>query len=902
MQGKLSFALAFGIVSAAAAQQGSVAANAHIADVAKTFATPPDDARPMMRWWWFGPAVVKPELEREILAMKAGGIGGFEIQPVYAMDLDDAASGFRNLPYMSNDFLDAVRFAAKTAHDNGMRVDMTLASGWPYGGKHVSIDQAAARLRIVAVDIPAQSRELALPAMSNGEELVAAFAGNGNAKSYTAEALKQITVAAHNGRMPISPSANPRVTVFYISSRTGQQVKRAAVDADGFVLDHFSKAAVDTHLKVVGEPLMRAFGNTPPYAVFSDSLEVYGADWTDDLLQEFKRRRGYDLLPMLPQLTHGSGEMAAQVRHDWGLTLTELIDERYLIPINAWASAHGTRFRSQTYGEPAVSMSSNDLVSLPEGEGPQWDRFSYTRWATSASHLYHRPVTSAETWTWLHSPAFRATPLDMKAEADRFFLEGVNQLIGHGWPYTPPGVAEPGWSFYAAAVFDDHNPWWMVMPDVTKYLQRMSYLLRQGEPANDVAVLLPNDDAYAGFAPGKVSLSDLMPKWITPALTQQILAAGYGFDYVDAESIGALGLNAKVLVLPHVQRLSPAIVKAIAAYVQRGGKVIAVGTRPDRDPGYLDADKRSAEVKESVAKLVAGKGAETVASDEALGAALTRAVAPDMKTASAELGFVHRKLADAEVYFVVNTSNHPVTAKADFREARHFAEELDPFTGKQAGISAGSVNLQLAPYESRVLIFSDTSLSNIPAAVNRSSKTIADLSHDWNVHYDSAQPHDQKMATLQSWTADEATRYFSGSAIYTKTVHLTASDLAGELVLDFGPGTPVEANPAIKSGMRALLESPIREVAVVTINGQAAGSVWHPPYRLDVTGRLHAGENHIEIRVANTAINLLAGRTLPDYKLLSARYGQRFIPQDMEGLQPLPSGILGPVTLMEIGK
>ena len=98
----------------------------------------------------------------------------------------------------------------------------------------------------------------------------------------------------------------------------------------------------------------------------------------------------------------------------------------------------------------------------------------------------------------------------MKAEADTFFLQGINQLMGHGWPYSPPSAGDPGWSFYAAAVFNDHNPWWMVMPDVTSYLTRMSYLLRQGKPANDIAVLLPEEDAQARFRPGHVSVTDEM--------------------------------------------------------------------------------------------------------------------------------------------------------------------------------------------------------------------------------------------------------------------------------------------------------------------------------------------------------------------------------------------------------
>ncbi len=264
--------------------------------------------------------------------------------------------------------------------------------------------------------------------------------------------------------------------MLFYSSHTGQQVKRAAVGAEGWVLDPFSHQAVATHLQKVGEPLVKAFGDTPPYAIFSDSLEAYGADWTPNLPAEFQKRRGYDLLPHLPELVAGGAPSAEKVRHDWGQTLTELVNENYLTQINNWAIAHHTKFRSQTYGEPAVTFSSQRLAALPEGEGPQWRAFSTLRWATSANHVFGNNVTSGETFTWLHSPVFRATPLDMKAEADIDFIMGENQIIGHGWPYSPPDqkVPEPGWSLYAAASFNDHNPWHPVMPDVTRYIQRIS--------------------------------------------------------------------------------------------------------------------------------------------------------------------------------------------------------------------------------------------------------------------------------------------------------------------------------------------------------------------------------------------------------------------------------------------
>lgn len=886
-----------------------------VGDVAAHLATPPDDARPMMRWWWFGPAVVKPQLERELLAMKAGGFGGVEIQPVYPMELDDPARGIHNVPYLSPEFLDAVSFTNRTARKAGLRVDMTLASGWPYGGPHVPVTEAAGRLRVAVAAIAPGERLVKLPSIMSGESLIAAFIGAGTEKQYDATALKPVATPGSD----IAPADSARVMVFYIASRTGQQVKRAALGAEGFVLDHLSRKAIDHHLQTVAEPLLKAFGDQPPYAVFSDSLEVYNTDWTDDFLAEFQRRRSYDLKPYLPLVVSGQGKDAPALRHDWVQTQTELVNERYLTPVDDWARAHRTQFRSQTYGEPAVSMSSNRLVALPEGEGPQFRGFSFTRLATSAGHIYNRPVISAETWTWLHSPAFSATPLDMKAEADRMLLQGVNQFIGHGWPYTPPGAQEPGYSFYAAAVFNDHLPWWNVMPDVTSYLSRTSYLLRQGQPANDVAVLLPNDDVYALSQPGKVSLSAEMHHFVTETLTEQILDAGHNLDYVDAESILAKGVSHPVLVMPHVTRLSPAVMGKLEAYVRGGGKIVMVGAAPSLAPGFVDAARISAQVAAAGKKLAGMKGVELVADDAAVGAALSRAVTPDLKLSAqaADVGFVRRKLADGDIYFIANTSNREVRTTATIHTARAAAAWWNPHDGKASAIDSGVaraagvgdrrvLELVLAPYESRVLVLADTpaALGAVvggavaPSVAGQPSAVVADLSRDWQLRFPGA-AQAQAMATLRSWTDDPATRYFSGVASYTKDVTLTAQQLASStLTLDFGQGTPLETTPKVPAGMRAMLDSPIREAAEVYVNGQRAGAVWHPPYQLDITKHLRAGANQIEVRVANLALNALSAQERPDYRLLSARYGQRFVPQDTQLIVPTPSGMLGPVRLL----
>src|SRR5207245_1701261 len=119
----------------------------NVNELQRSFERPPDDARIMMRWWWFGPAVTKPELEREMRIMKEGGIGGFEVQPVYPLTLDDPQKGIRNFPFLSDEYIDALRFVSAKAHELGLRMDLTIGSGWPYGGPQVSVDQASGMLR-----------------------------------------------------------------------------------------------------------------------------------------------------------------------------------------------------------------------------------------------------------------------------------------------------------------------------------------------------------------------------------------------------------------------------------------------------------------------------------------------------------------------------------------------------------------------------------------------------------------------------------------------------------------------------------------------------------------------------------------------------------------------------------
>ena len=896
-------------------------ADPSLAQLTESFAHPPDDSRIMMRWWWFGPGITKPEIQHELEQMKAAGIGGVEIAVLYPLALDDSQTGFHNLPYLSDEYIDALRCAASEAMRLGMRIDVTLGSGWPLGGPHIPVNQAAGELRLETVTIPFNAHSIATPGISTGEQLIATFLIPGSGDALTFGEAKPVPISAiENGRLEISAElSGPYSVVFFISSRTGMMVKRPAVGAEGFVLDHYDQSATENHLHAVGDRLLEAFGGHPPYAVFSDSLEDYGSNWTGDLLQQFRQRRGYDLAPHLPALIAEVGPETAAVRHDWAKTLTELTNERFLAPLHSWASQHHTLLRSQTYGFPPVTLFSNRYEDLPEGEGKatllMWRQFSDARWAASAGHLFGKPVISSETWTWLHSPAFRATPLDMKAEADLHFLQGINQLVGHGWPYSPQIAGEPGWRMYAAGAFNAHNPWWFAMPDLAGYLQRISFALRQGKPVNDVALLLPNDDAWASFNVPRqssesvttktgfntrgenLSIDESMGKLLGDNVISQILDAGFSLDFVDGDVIEALGIRYPALVLPGINRLPLSIYQKIEQYALHGGIVIATRSLPSTAPGFVNAESDSKQIQEISQRLFREEGApgHFLENESQLGTFAASHLKADVifSPKTSEIGFIHRQLSAGDLYFIANTSNQRHVVAAKFRPSTRYAEWWDPFTGRVSQVeNAAHIDLSLQPYESRLIFLTNSMIKPETSWKEDAHSSVVDLSNDWNLTF-SGLNRTIHMATLHSWSEEEPFKYYSGQVAYEKLIDLPADFSSSTLILDFGEGAPVaKPDPLPAFNLRAYLEGPVREAAEVYVNGQRAGVVWHPPYTIDVSSLLKAGKNELRIVVGNTAINSLAGSSLPDSRLLNDRFGERFVPQGMDNLQPLPAGLL----------
>jgi hypothetical protein len=369
-----------------------------------------------------------------------------------------------------------------------------------------------------------------------------------------------------------------------------------------------------------------------------------------------------------------------------------------------------------------------------------------------------------------------------------------------------------------------------------------------------------------------------------------VLSAGYNVDFIDAKAINKVGLGThQILILPNTERIPVETLKKIAAYVKSGGKVIAVGKLPTLTPE---------------GKPLGGAGGDTseialVPDETSLAQALHNSARPDFQISATDdatlthLGFIRRKLPNADIYLVVNTSNQPIDTSATFATTHKFAEEWDVDSAAASAASATAQTIHLDAYGSRVFVFSDTPSAAKPAPTP--AKQLADLSSDWKLNFTGLNKSVTE-ATPTDWISDPTTLHYSGEGIYTRDFTLAAAPTGPVfLQVDGGKPEPVPARPA---HIAAYYDPPVQAAALVTINGKLAGALWHPPYRLDVSKLLKPGLNHIEIQVYNTALNAWSALPPHDFKPLIAKYGDKFQMQDLNLVAPVSSGLLGAVHLV----
>ena len=950
------------------------------------FLNPPHSARSMTRWWWFGGAATPQEITRELELMSESGLRGVELQPVYPLEVDDPKRGIRNIRYFSSEWFDLLRHTTKETRRLGMQFDFTLGSGWPYGGPFIPIKLAARQARVLIQEIvgPGSFSWLLTPELAESESIIAALAvpvlptgqpGIQQSRVIT-DQIKQETkygdlIGIGFESWPIPPG-QWRIMVF-VDSPTGQQVKRPTLGMEGYVIDHFNREAMDLFLEAAGTQVLNGIKDVadPPFrSVFCDSLEVYGADWTPSLLKEFERRRGYELTPYLPALWQDAGPLTPHIRYDYHLTLSDLMLENFFAPLADWSQRHGMTARIQAHGAMADVMHGYALADIPEGEHiMQGDEYAvdiqHRRLASSAGHIYQKPVISAETYSWLRMPLFMVTLEMMKAASDAQFLDGINQIVNQGYSYSPPQAGQPGWVFYASTVINHNNIWWRHYNHLAQYVQRVSALLQQGVSVNPVGVYVPLADVYAKFGIGSLNMDVEIERQLGTELFLELRRSGYDFDFLNDDALARIasvqagmlhaGTGAySVVIVPDVQYMPPESLDCLMRFVQEGGFLIFAGRVPAAAPGLKDNDTRTARLSSILKTLwgnkpaqadvveTCGKGKVVLCHDRSTVLAhLRTALMPDFevlqagdssdaarKQARENVGFLHRKMDDVDIYFVSNISSFLQELRLQFSVGHKIPQRWNPESGEiddtlvfKHAARAGSnspvteVQVQLAPFESCFVIFSPTgdgptlTHTNWPGALKigkvghktqvtgliprNGEYSLTDAAGKTHRFQVKAIPEpisllgpwrltlgdktELALSQLQSWNDLPEGKDYSGWAVYETDFELTSLGKQIEWAVDLGI---------------------VHETAEVVLNGIDLGSAWTGSRAVRCGNALKPGANHLKVEVGNLWIHRVQSLPKPDRKALAETFGIRWGTYGEIKPETIPpSGLLGPVQL-----
>lgn len=472
------------------------------------FVEPATSTRPWLRWWWPGDDVVPAELDRELAAMAAAGFGGAEIQAFDAA-LDPGLSDedlARRHAVDSESFYAHVRAAAASADAHGIRLDLTLGSGWATGGPQVSSDDALKTLvwserRLdgpgpvtVVLDGPTeppfytlaggvadggQPLVTWLPDEARRVAVVAAPVTGGSRSDDLFDLTDQITLdpselrdltaqVTPDGTLDWEVPAGPWQLIAFYAMPDGEPVKLHATGGDARVVDHLDHAAVTRtldHLLGARTGLAEHFG-VGIRGLFVDSFEFVAERlFSTDFASEFEARRRYPLVPWLPSVVppgadnnvfDGAGLPTAspfrlgpddeRIQHDYRLTVSELFVERFVATAQHDAAGRGLTLRLQPHGIDVDLIEAGGAADLPETEQLYAGGTDLLlRLTSSAAHLFGRAGASAEAMSWAGRD-HTLTPLRMKAAADKLLVAGITHITFHGFPYRlHTGYGEPGW-------------------------------------------------------------------------------------------------------------------------------------------------------------------------------------------------------------------------------------------------------------------------------------------------------------------------------------------------------------------------------------------------------------------------------------------------------------------------
>ena len=633
----------------------------------QTFRQPPTEYRPFVRWWWNGDKVEADELVRELRLLKEAGIGGVEINPIAFPSYCDSL-GKPSLTWLSPEWIEMLKVCFDEARRLDMTCDLLVGSGWPFGAEFLDEDERAQIVVNYAETVTGPTTltivrdslcQKAMPKVSSP------YPGN------TKELMLLRLYPNPASRVDEGVDVWKADSVFTVEVPEGDYTLAALVRVNGFlevingapgaagpVLDHFNTEAVNRYLYNMSDKIEAQTGPLKDHlrALFTDSMELEGANWTSDMAAEFLKRHGYDITDYLPFILFKIGSMGSALNYDPVVPVTEsfqreiqrarydfedfkarLMQERFTDTYLAWCRHLGVKARAQAYGRGFYPLENAMGYDIPEGEswttnwlrhkpGEEMSEKDYRRgraytmvnkFVSSAAHLAGHRTVSCEEMTNTYT-VFNMSLDQLKIGGDQSVISGVTHSVFHGFNYSPNREAPfPGWLRYGA-YYSENNPWWPFFHLYNDYKARLSYALQHADYYADIAILNPENDMWSTLGMQNEPFPNTTRAPYKTLVWEAINKCGGGVDYVSENILnqstvkkGQLCFNQRkynTLLLIDVESLHPETAEQLLRFVETGGKLVCIDTIPYQSLGLRDdRAERDAAVRSCFGKIQAFK-------------------------------------------------------------------------------------------------------------------------------------------------------------------------------------------------------------------------------------------------------------------------------------------------------
>jgi len=862
---------------------------------------PSINSKPWSYWWWMGSAVDEKNIAGELTTLQKAGWGGVHIVPIYG------AKGWENkyIKYLSPEWLKMLDFTVNKAKELGLQIDMTLGTGWCFGGPTLSDEDANARVFFRTNLVNARNK---FSARYNKQKIQAIMAYDKDGKC-----VDLTQMLKDDGSIEWQPGQGDWTVYALWQQPSGQKVKRPAPGGEGYMLNLIYPHAVSNYLKWFDNA---DYKGALPRAVYHDSYE-YRSDWSPDFLEKFFKRKGYKLQEYLPYFfRHINGEISKRIITDYRETVSDIMIEESIPLWIEWSHKKGLLTRNEAHGSPANLLDLYALADIPETEMFYRDRnVLISKLASSSAHISGKQLTSAETGTWLKEH-FNERLMDIKELIDQMFVSGVNHIIFHGTCYSPDEAPWPGWVFYASTQLNPRNPIWRDVSALSQYISRCQSILQSGKPCNDILLYYPFYDVWQ-------KLDGLLPhftihglNWFDDIKVSKVATylwpSGFSFDYISDRQLKRLKYskdsiisegNAKyqVLIIPECDYMTDSTLKEIIRLASEGATII-FEKLPADVPGFYDLQKRRGNFQKLLKQIslrdftpnlkIANVNNGKIYVGEMSSAIQNTKITPHFIKETGTLEYVARETEWGFYSFLVNHSDKVIRGWYDTGWKVQSAVLMNPYNG-ESGIAqlkesnnTTYVYLELEPLESCILrLFKNTKVSGPSYKFWDLTSDKIPINGEWKVEFIEGGPMLPPSKTITNLTSitqfdgDDCKR-FSGTVKYTIKFNLNNQKTADGWFIDLGE---------------------VCQSAKAKLNGKELGTVYTKPFRLVCTG-LKPSDNILEVEATTLAANRIRDmdrrkvqwKYFNDINIVNINYK----PFDASNWELVDAGLIGPVNLI----